>query len=335
MYVKDPRRRLGRGGTTPKVFAGGNRCGLTESRASHTTAVRPMADWKQQVVPRNIRAASFPRGAGLILFVALMVGSPFVAHPAAPQTAGTNSLDGAMPRAAAGSRIVLPSSIPDPMEPFNRGIWAFNKGVMLHVVHPSGKVYRFIVRKPIRQGIANFGRNVTFPGRFINTVLQGNWPGMRAETDRFFCNTILGGAGFVDVATRLKIPKAEADFGQTFGKWGWYPGVYIMLPIYGPSNERDTLGLLTDTMANPMTYISPYSFTPTDPRTYVSPYTYYYFATMYNNLTDSVDEYARMGEAEMDPYSKIQYAWTFVRDTQKPNFQLTEPPDQASLETLG
>ncbi len=272
---------------------------------------------------------------GILLCVSLTLGWPNAARCAVAAATITNQFDGAMPRMTAGSRIVLPSSVPDPMEPFNRGIWAFNKGVMLHVVQPSGKVYRCIVRKPIRQGIANFGRNVMFPGRFVNTVLQGNWPGMRAETDRFFCNTILGGAGFVDVATRLKIPKVDADFGQTFGKWGWYPGFYIMLPIYGPSNERDTVGLVTDTLANPMTYISPYSFTAADPRTYISPYTYYSFGTMYNNLTDSVDEYVHMGEAEMDPYSKIQYAWTFVRDTQKPDFRLTEAQDQASLETLG
>jgi len=47
-------------------------------------------------------------------------------------------------------------------------------------------------------------------------------------------------------------------FGQTFGQWGWKPQCFIMLPVYGPSNERDTLGLACDTAANPLLYIAPY-----------------------------------------------------------------------------
>ena len=45
-----------------------------------------------------------------------------------------------------------------------------------------------------------------------------------------------------DVASQAKLPKSDADFGQTFGQWGWEPQWYLMLPIFGPSNERDVLG---------------------------------------------------------------------------------------------
>ena len=34
---------------------------------------------------------------------------------------------------------------------------------------------------------------------------------------------------------------------------------------------------------------------------------------MYNDLSDSVNEYVRFSQAETDPYSEIQYAWTFAR----------------------
>ena len=78
------------------------------------------------------------------------------------------------------------------------------------------------------------------------------------------CNTTVGVAGFIDVASKWKIPKSDADFGQTFGQWGWKPGCYIMLPIFGPSNERDTLGLAADTAANPLTYIAPYPISTPD-----------------------------------------------------------------------
>jgi len=235
---------------------------------------------------------------------------------------------------AAAETVVLPSSVPDPIEPFNRVMWEFNKDALKLVVKPTSKVYRFVVRKPLRTGIGNFGRNITYPGRLINNLLQGRWTGARDETHRFFCNTIAGGAGFVDVASQWRIPKADADFGQTFGKWGWKPGCYLMLPVFGPSNERDTVGLAADTAANPLSYVTPYSITAENPLTYFNPYMYFSYAILYNDLSDKVDGYARFVETETDPYSVIQYAWTFARRNRAPDFRLKEEPDQASLETL-
>ena len=129
---------------------------------------------------------------------------------------------------------------------------------MTGVVKPTAKVYRLIVFKPVRTGIGNFGKNIIYPGRLINNLLQGKWGGARDETYRFCCNTTVGVAGFIDVASKWNIPKSDADFGQTFGQWGWKPQCYVMLPIFGPSNERDTVGLAADTAANPLTYVAPY-----------------------------------------------------------------------------
>ena len=107
-----------------------------------------------------------------------------------------------------------------------------------------------------------------------------------------------------------------------------------MLPIFGPSNERDTLGLAADTAANPLIYIAPYKFDGNDPLTYLGPYTYLTYAVMYNDLTDTVGEYVRFSQAEMDPYSEIQYAWTFARENRVADFQVKGKQDEASLETL-
>ncbi|HSY74767.1 MAG TPA: MlaA family lipoprotein [Dongiaceae bacterium] len=230
--------------------------------------------------------------------------------------------------------VVLPKSVPDPIEPFNRVMWGFNKWLMADVVKPTSKVYRFVVRKPVRTGIGNFGRNLTYPGRLINNLLQAKWRGARDESYRFVCNTTVGVIGFWDVGTKWKIPKSDADFGQTFGKWGWKPECFIMLPILGPSNERDTLGFAADTAANPLLYIAPYKFDANNPLTYLGPYTYFTYAVMYNNLSDTVGEYVRFSRSEMDPYSEIQYAWTFARETQVADFQVNGKQDEASLETL-
>jgi ABC-type transporter lipoprotein component MlaA/pimeloyl-ACP methyl ester carboxylesterase len=235
---------------------------------------------------------------------------------------------------SAAEAVVLPKSVPDPIEPFNRVMWGFNKGLMTGVIKPTSRVYRFVVVKPVRTGIGNFGHNLTYPGRLINNLLEGKWSGARDESYRFVCNTTVGVAGFFDPATKWKIPKSDADFGQTFGQWGWQPQCFIMLPIYGPSNERDTLGLAADTAANPLLYIAPYDFVANDPLTYLGPYTWFTYLDTYNDLADSVDEYVRFSQAEMDPYSEIQYAWTFARENRVANFQVKGKQDNASLETI-
>jgi ABC-type transporter lipoprotein component MlaA len=246
---------------------------------------------------------------------------------------GQTPAGGSAPPTAAET-VVLPKSVPDPIEPLNRAVWAFNKGLMTDVVKPTSKVYRLVVVKPVRTGLGNIGKNLTYPGRLINNVLQGKWTGARDESYRFLCNTTVGVAGFFDVGTKWNIPKSDADFGQTFGQWGWNPHCYLMLPVYGPSNERDTLGLAADTAANPLLYISPYRFVANNPLTYLGPYTYFSYAVMYNDLSDSVGEYVRVSQAELDPYSEIQYAWTFARANRVADFQVKGKQDEASLETL-
>ena len=230
--------------------------------------------------------------------------------------------------------VVLPKSVPDPLEPFNRLMWDFNVALMTDVIKPTSRVYRFVVVKPVRTGIGNFGRNLTYPGRLINNLLQGKWNGARDESSRFLVNSTVGVAGVFDVGTRWNIPKSDADFGQTFGQWGWNPAFFIMLPVLGPSNERDTLGFAADTAANPLLYIAPYQFEGDNPLTYLGPYTYFTYAVMYNNLSDTVGEYVRFAQADMDPYSEVQYAWTFARANQVANYQVKGKSDPASLETI-
>ncbi|MCC6819462.1 MAG: VacJ family lipoprotein [Verrucomicrobia subdivision 3 bacterium] len=248
--------------------------------------------------------------------------------------ARSQTLAASDPQSPTSETVVLPPSVPDPLEPMNRVLWAFNRGLLRGVIQPSGRVYRFVVVKPVRTGISNFGRNLIYPGRLINNLLQGKWRGARDESYRFACNSTVGVAGFLDVATKWKIPKSDADFGQTFGQWGWQPQCFLMLPILGPSNERDTLGFAADTAANPLLYIAPYEFVVEDPLTWLGPYTYFTYAAMYNEMADTVGESVRFSQAEMDPYSEIQYAWTFVRANRVANFQVSGQSDPASLETL-
>jgi ABC-type transporter lipoprotein component MlaA len=233
-----------------------------------------------------------------------------------------------------GQTVVLPKSVPDPIEPFNRAMWSFNKGLLEGVVQPTARVYRTVVIKPIRTGVGNFGTNLTYPARLLDNLLQAKWTGARDESYRFFCNTTVGIGGFFDVATKWKIPRSDADFGQTLGQWGWKPHFFLMLPIFGPSNDRDAVGLAVDTAANPLIYISPYDFVASDPLTYLGPYTYFTYIAMYNNMADTVNSDVRFAQAEMDPYAELEYAWTFARADRVAHFQVKGKQEESSLETL-
>ena len=266
------------------------------------------------------------RSLHTIALVFLVSGVSLFAHAQGTNNGFTNS--------PVAEKVMLPKSVPDPIEPFNRVMWGFNKAVMTDVVKPTSRVYRFVVVKPVRTGIGNFSRNLLYPGRLINNLLQGKWTGARDESYRFVYNTTVGVAGFWDVATKWNIPKSDADFGQTFGKWGWHPDFFIMLPFFGPSNDRDTVGLAADTAANPLLYIAPYDFNWSRPFTYLGPYSYFSIFATYNNLSDTIGGYVRFSQAEADPYSEIQYAWTFARANRVVNFRVQGTQDAASLETL-
>jgi ABC-type transporter lipoprotein component MlaA/pimeloyl-ACP methyl ester carboxylesterase len=266
------------------------------------------------------------RSPNTIALVLLVLGFSLFARAQGTNNGFTNS--------PGAEKVILPKSVPDPIEPFNRVMWGFNKAVMTDVVKPTSRVYRFVVVKPVRTGIGNFSRNLLYPGRLINNLLQGKWAGARDESYRFVYNTTVGIAGFWDVATKWNIPKSDADFGQTFGKWGWHPDFFIMLPFFGPSNDRDTIGLAADTAANPLLYIMPYDFNWSRPFTYLGPYSYFSIFASYNSLSDTVGEYVRFSQAKADPYSEIQYAWTFARANRVANFRVKGTQDAASLETL-
>ncbi|MGH7971025.1 MAG: MlaA family lipoprotein, partial [Limisphaerales bacterium] len=86
--------------------------------------------------------------------------------------------------AASAGTVVLPASVPDPFEPMNRGLWVVNDGLMRGFVKPTARGYRAVVRKPVRKVINNVGRNLTYPDRVLNNLLQRKWTGARDETYR-------------------------------------------------------------------------------------------------------------------------------------------------------
>lgn len=140
----------------------------------------------------------------------------------------------------------------DPIEGFNRAVFAFNDGVDRAVVKPVAKGYVAALPLPLRSGISNFFGNIDDVFIAVNDALQGKVPDAINDAGRVMVNSTLGVLGFMDVATDLGVEKRTQDFGLTLGHWGVGDGAYLVLPFFGPRTVRDTFGLVLDVKADPV-----------------------------------------------------------------------------------
>lgn len=134
----------------------------------------------------------------------------------------------------------------DPWEGMNRNTYIFNANLDTYVMLPVVNVYRDYVPFFLRQGVNNFFSNIASFNHTVNSALQLNGETTVNNGLRFISNTTIGIAGIFDVATGMGFPEIKEDFGQTLGYWGVGDGPYVVLPLFGPSNLRDSGGLVVD-----------------------------------------------------------------------------------------
>ncbi len=137
----------------------------------------------------------------------------------------------------------------DPLEGMNRRIYTFNYYFDKFLYLPVVNTYEFITPDYVEDRISNFVDNVFEFNNFVNNLLQFKLKQTGLTLARFLVNTTVGVAGLWDPATGWGMPRQTEDFGQTLGHWGVANGPYIVLPIFGPSNLRDTTGLVVDSVA--------------------------------------------------------------------------------------
>jgi phospholipid-binding lipoprotein MlaA len=134
----------------------------------------------------------------------------------------------------------------DPWERMNRATFRFNEELDRGLIAPVAKGMDFVIPDPVERSIRKFFDNSMIPVRFGNALLQFKPVSAVEELARFVINTTIGIAGFFDPATHFGLEAHKEDFGQTLGYWGVPPGPYLVLPILGPSNPRDTFGWIAD-----------------------------------------------------------------------------------------
>jgi phospholipid-binding lipoprotein MlaA len=193
--------------------------------------------------------------------------------------------------------------VKDSIQPFNRAIFTFNDKVYYWLFRPLSNGYKTVVPERARLGVRNFFTNIRTPGRLFNCIFQGKFKGAGTEFLRLVINSTLGVGGFSDPATKyFKLDTYDEDFGQTLGAHNFGAGTFIELPLFGPSNVRDAIGLLGDMVLDPISwlvFVSPYASTG---------------ANAYNTLNDvSIDKgdtYEGLVEQAIDPYIAVQDAYT-------------------------
>ena len=152
-------------------------------------------------------------------------------------------------RTAPGQRL-------DPWENWNRKVFAFNEGLDEKVVIPVATLYSDVLPQPIRTGVGNFYGNMLDAWSAVNNLLQGKVAEAIDDVTRVGTNTLFGLFGVVDVASEMGLDHRYEDFGQTLGSWGVGAGVYLVLPVLGPSSLRDAAALPLDRAASPALLIN-------------------------------------------------------------------------------
>ena len=135
---------------------------------------------------------------------------------------------------------------PEPQVTEYHGKYTVEKPADQYVVKPIAEGYQFILPEFVRTGVTNFFSNINDVLIAANNLLQGKPGNAASDIGRFFVNSTIGVLGLFDVATDMGLDKNREDFGQTLGVWGIGDGPYVVLPFFGPSNVRDTVGFVVD-----------------------------------------------------------------------------------------
>lgn len=198
------------------------------------------------------------------------------------------------------------TTLPDPLEPWNRFWFRFNDIFYLYIVSPAYTGYEFVTPSEFRTGLKNLLAHVLFPVRFINSLLQGKFDAAGVEFGRFMINSTVGFGGLIDVAkgakTVVAVDPSGEDFGQTLDTWGIGQGFYVVWPLIGPSSARDSVGLAADSFLDPLFYLHPWE------AAFIAS-----GSLRFNSMGDVLSLYEDMNKSAVDPYVAMREAYAAYR----------------------
>ena len=145
----------------------------------------------------------------------------------------------------------------DTLRFINEPIFKFNDMAYRYVLSPLASGYQNIVPEPVDKSISNFFYNLREPLYAINHLLQGDIKSSGKSIARVLINSTVGVLGLFDAADNLiDVERKKTTFGDTLASYGVGYGTYVVLPLLGPSDLRDTASLTFNYFAHPLNYIN-------------------------------------------------------------------------------
>jgi phospholipid-binding lipoprotein MlaA len=193
----------------------------------------------------------------------------------------------------------------DPFEKVNRPIFAFNMFFDEWLLEPVAIAWDWVLPRRVELSIHYFFQNLLMPVRIGNDLLQLKPVAALEDVGRLIVNTSVGIGGLFDVATAGGLPQHNEDFGQTLGYWGVPAGPYLMWPVLGPSNPRDTVGVVVDSFGAVQTFFLSFPILAA--------------AAVVDTVNDralTLETFRAEKESAFDLYSAVRSGYTQFRDNQ-------------------
>lgn len=186
----------------------------------------------------------------------------------------------------------------DPWESLNRGTFNFNRGIDRAFFRPLVKIYYYSVPKWSQERVSSFFNNVTEPLSFLNYVLQGQAKEASQTAWRFVINSTFGLLGIFDPASKAGLIVKKQNFSDTMAHYKINYGMYLVVPILGPSTTRNIYGTVVDTFSDPVGIAA-------SRKTY-SLFEWYNLALSVNRRIKADPVLGTIEESSIDEYSKTR-----------------------------
>lgn len=142
---------------------------------------------------------------------------------------------------------ILPGNSVDTLEPFNRYVgwavnyYAFDRYILRPVAHGYAKL-----PDGMQQGVGNFFGNLADGNSIVTNLFVGEPADSGISLGRFGINSTIGILGLFDVAGDMGIAPRRMDVSTVMGRAGVDQGAYLMIPVTGPTTERELHGNAAD-----------------------------------------------------------------------------------------
>uniref|UniRef100_UPI001CD25195 MlaA family lipoprotein n=1 Tax=Geomonas subterranea TaxID=2847989 RepID=UPI001CD25195 len=205
------------------------------------------------------------KGAGLRLLMLVLLGLSLSACSTTPKVTG--SVEPPLRRYEDFVKPGQPNmlNVKDSVEGFNRGSYRFNYYFDEYFYLPVVRGYEFIMPNYLEDRVSDAIDNLGEITNLTNNLFQFKFKSAGITVSRFVINSTIGVGGLWDQAGKMGLKRQTEDFGLTLGHYGTGSGTYLMLPVLGASNVRDTTGLVADLATSnylgPVAWIDDTTFT--------------------------------------------------------------------------